>query len=199
MKRFRILAFRWMLGAGLSIGTFQGVFAQTGNVNGKVLDKASSAGIPFANVVLVKASDSTQVLGTASSDSGYFSFKKIPSGTYFVQVAVLGYHRSNSPVFSIDATHRDLQLDAIEMTSASVQLDKVVIRAKRPIMEMEAGKITMNVSQSLVTQADNAFEMLKKFPGVTIDKDDNISPNGRSGVLITVIYRFQAHNWLYAK
>lgn len=186
MKRFRILAFRWMLGAGLSIGTFQGVFAQTGNVNGKVLDKASSAGIPFANVVLVKASDSTQVLGTASSDSGYFSFKKIPSGTYFVQVAVLGYHRSNSPVFSIDAAHRDLQLDAIEMTSASVQLDKVVIRAKRPIMEMEAGKITMNVSQSLVTQADNAFEMLKKFPGVTIDKDDNISLNGRSGVLITV-------------
>ncbi len=186
MKKLLTLICRLMLTTGLAAGGFQHVFAQTGNIAGSVHSKESAAGIPFANVVLVKASDSTQIMGTASSDSGHFQFKKIPAGTYFVQVAVLGYHRSNSPVFSIDAAHRDIQLDAIEMTSASVQLDKVVIRAKRPMMEMEAGKITMNVSQSLVTQADNAFEMLKKFPGITIDKDDNISLNGRSGVLVTV-------------
>ncbi|MDE5575470.1 MAG: outer membrane beta-barrel protein [Bacteroidales bacterium] len=186
MKKVILVICRWLLVTGLAAGSFQQVFAQTGNIAGRVHDKESASGIPFANVVLVKASDSTQVMGTASSDSGYFQFRKIPAGTYFVQVAVLGYHRSNSPVFSIDAAHRDIQLGTIEMTSASVQLDKVVIRAKRPMMEMEAGKITMNVSQSLVTQADNAFEMLKKFPGVTIDKDDNISLNGRSGVLITV-------------
>lgn len=186
MKKVILVICRWLLATGLAAGGFQAVFAQTGNIAGSVHDKENASGIPFANVVLVKASDSTQIMGTASSDSGFFSFKKIPAGTYFVQVAVLGYHRSNSPVFSIDAAHRDIQLGAIEMTSASVQLDKVVIRAKRPMMEMEAGKITMNVSQSLVTQADNAFEMLKKFPGITIDKDDNISLNGRSGVLVAV-------------
>lgn len=177
---------RRVLMAVLAAGGISAVCAQTGSISGTVLDKEIRSGIPFANVVLVKASDSSQVMGTASSDSGFYSFKRIPAGNYFVQVAVMGYHRSNSPVFSIDAAHREHRLEPIEMTSATVQLDKVVIRAKRPIMEMEAGKITMNVSQSLVTQADNAFEMLKKFPGVTIDKDDNISLNGRSGVLITV-------------
>lgn len=186
MKRFCSLVARWVLAAGLTAGGFYSAFAQTGNITGNVLDSESGSGIPFANVVLVKAADSSQVMGTASSDSGYFQFRRIPSGTYFVQVAVLGYHRSNSSVFTIDAQNRDIRLGEIPMTSASVQLDKVVIRAKRPIMEMEAGKITMNVSQSLVTQADNAFEMLKKFPGVTIDKDDNISLNGQSGVLITI-------------
>lgn len=160
--------------------------AQTGNVSGRVKDQQSLSGIPFANVVLVKASDSTQITGTASTDSGRFQFKRIPAGTYFIQVAVLGYHRNNSPLFSIDPEHREIELEDIEMTPSSIQLDKVVVRAKRPMMEMEAGKITMNVAQSIIAQEDNAFEMLKKFPGITIDKDDNISLNGKGGILVTV-------------
>ncbi len=164
----------------------QMVSAQTGTVRGQVTDKESDEGILFANVVLVNAKDSTQMMGMPSSDSGSFVFRRVPAGRYFVQAAVLGYHRANSEVFSIDGAHRQIDLGKIGMTSSTVQLEKVVIRAKRPVMEMEAGKITMNVSQSLVTQADNAFEMLKKFPGVTIDKDDNISLNGKGGVLVTV-------------
>ncbi|MCM1531510.1 MAG: TonB-dependent receptor [Bacteroides sp.] len=177
---------RLLLVLGLAAGGAGSLWAQTGNVKGRVLDKDNLSGIPFANVVLVKAADSTQVMGTASSDSGSFSFKRIPAGSYFVQVAVLGYHRNNSPVFKVDAGHREIDLGEIGMTSASVQLDKVVIRAKRPLMEMEAGKITMNVSQSIIAQEDNAFEMLKKFPGITVDKDDNISLNGKGGVMVTV-------------
>ncbi|MDE7357731.1 MAG: TonB-dependent receptor, partial [Bacteroidales bacterium] len=128
----------------------------------------------------------SQVLGLASNDSGTFLFKRIPAGTYFVQVSVLGYHPNNSEIFTIDAAHTDISLKPIALTSQAVQLDAVVVRAKRPVMEMKPGKITMNVSQSLASQADNAFEMLKKFPGVTIDKDDNISLNGRGGVLVLI-------------
>ncbi len=163
-----------------------GIYAQTGNVRGAIIDAQTQEGIPFANVVLVKASDSTQVMGMASSDSGYFEFKRVPQGRYFIQAAVLAYHRSNSEIFVIDGDHRQANVGRILMHSSSVHLDEVVVNAKRPIMEMEAGKITMNISQSIVTQSDNAFEMLKKFPGVTVDKDDNISLNGQSGVLVLV-------------
>lgn len=163
-----------------------GLKAQSTSVSGRVVDPVSQRGIPFANVVLVNLSDSTQVTGTASTDSGNFVFKRIPYGRYFIQVAVLGYHRNNSEPFRVWEQEKNIRIDDIPMQVQSIQLEKVVVRAKRPVMEMAPGKITMNVSQSLVTQSDNAFEMLKKFPGVTIDKDDNISLNGKSGVLITI-------------
>lgn len=155
-------------------------------ISGYIIDQETQEGIPFANVVLVRASDSTQIMGMSSLDSGYFRFRKIPDGRYFIQAAVLGYHRSNSAIFEITSQHPQVDIGKLPMQSQAVQLDKVVVRAKRPMMEMKAGKITMNVSQAVVAQADNAFEMLKKFPGVSIDKDDNISLNGQKGVLITV-------------
>ncbi|MDE5544277.1 MAG: TonB-dependent receptor, partial [Bacteroidales bacterium] len=186
MKRFCKYMERLLLGGLLAIGTLHGAFAQTGKIAGSVREAENGKPMPFANVVLVKASDSSQVLGLASNDSGAFLFKRIPAGTYFVQVSVLGYHRNNSEIFTIDAAHTDISLKPIALTSQAVQLDAVVVRAKRPVMEMKPGKITMNVSQSLASQADNAFEMLKKFPGVTIDKDDNISLNGRGGVLVLI-------------
>lgn len=161
-------------------------WAQNAKVSGRVLEESTGNGIPFANVVLVSARDSSQVMGIASSDSGRFLFKRVPAGRYFVQVAVLGFHRNNSEMFTVPETGSEIRLAPIELVSQAVQLDMVVVRAKRPVMEMKPGKITMNVSQALVTQADNAFEMLKKFPGVTIDKDDNISLNGKSGVLVTI-------------
>ena len=160
--------------------------AQTGNVKGTIIDAQTREGIPFANVVLVHADDSTQVMGMASSDSGHFEFKRVPKGRYFIQAAVLAYHRNNSMAFEISDQNRSIDVGIIPMTSTSVHLDEVVVSAKRPIMEMEAGKLTMNISQSIVTQSDNAFEMLKKFPGVTVDKDDNISLNGQSGVMVMV-------------
>ena len=160
--------------------------AQTGNVKGTIIDAQTREGIPFANVVLVHASDSTQVMGMASSDSGRFEFKRVPKGRYFIQAAVLAYHRNNSMAFEISGQNLSVNVGIIPMTSTSVHLDEVVVSAKRPIMEMEAGKLTMNISQSIVTQSDNAFEMLKKFPGVTVDKDDNISLNGQSGVMVMV-------------
>ena len=186
MKRFCKYMERLLLAGVLTMGTFCGAFAQTGKIAGSVREAENGKPMPFANVVLVKASDSSQVLGLASDDSGAFLFKRIPAGTYFVQVSVLGYHPNNSEIFTIDAAHTDISLKPIALTSQAVQLDAVVVRAKRPVMEMKPGKITMNVSQSLASQADNAYEMLKKFPGVTIDKDDNISLNGRGGVLVLI-------------
>lgn len=176
----------------LSLTTINGLHAQqksdgaTRQIHGYIVDQQTKEGIPFANVVLVKAADSSQIMGMSSLDSGFFQFKKIPDGKYFIQAVVLGYHITNSPVFEISPTHRNINIGNLELISQAVQLDKIVVRAKRPLMEMKAGKITMNVSQALVAQADNAFEMLKKFPGVSIDKDDNISLNGQKGVLVTV-------------
>lgn len=159
--------------------------AQT--VAGRAVDAQSGEPLLFANVVLVKAADTTQVTGTSSDAEGRFVFKKMAPGRYFIQISTLGYHLANSVAFDIHGKADSVSLPPVPLTPTSLQLQEVEVRAKRPMVEMKPGKIVMNVAEHLAaTTAENAYEMLKKFPGVTIDNNDNISLNGKAGVLVMV-------------
>ncbi|NNF32637.1 MAG: TonB-dependent receptor, partial [Saprospiraceae bacterium] len=53
-------------------------------------------------------------------------------------------------------------------------------------IELKADKVVVNVSNSSVSAGNNALEVLQKSPGITVDKDNNISLKGKQGVLITI-------------
>lgn len=166
-------------------GTLSILSAQT--VCGQAVDQQNSEPLLFANVVLVRAADTVQITGTSSDAEGRFVFKKMPLGRYFIQVSTLGYHLANSPVFEVKDKRDSLSLQPLLLSPTSVQLKEVEVRAKRPMVEMKPGKIVVNVAEHLASStAENAYELLKKFPGVSIDHNDNISLNGKGGVSVLV-------------
>ncbi len=54
------------------------------------------------------------------------------------------------------------------------------------MIEVKADKTVFNVENSINATGSNAFELLQKSPGVTTDKDDNISMQGKNGVKIYI-------------
>ena len=46
-----------------------------------------------ANIVLLSATDSAFITGTAANKNGNFQLKEIPKGLYYVQVSMLGYQK----------------------------------------------------------------------------------------------------------
>lgn len=167
---------------GCGLGTAN---AQT--VAGSAVDAQNGEPLLFANVVLVRSSDTTQITGTSSDAEGRFQFRKMAPGRYFIQISTLGYHLANSVAFDIRGKADSVALPPVRLSPTSLQLQEVEVRARKPMVEMKPGKIVMNVAEHLAaTTAENAYEMLKKFPGVTIDHNDNISLNGKSGVLVMV-------------
>jgi hypothetical protein len=141
---------------------------------------------PYASIVLTDAADTTQVATTFANDSGYYEFRRISKGMYFVQASAVGFHLANSDVFEVVSQSDRITVPNISLTPSSELLDMVVVEARKPVLELEAGKIIMNVSEGIIAKSDNVFEMLRKFPGVSIDINDNISLNGKSGVLVTI-------------
>jgi hypothetical protein len=141
---------------------------------------------PYASIVLADAADTTQVASTFANDSGYYEFRRISKGSYFVQVSAVGFHLANSNVFEVMSQSDRINVPDISLTPSFELLNTVVVEARKPVLELEAGKIIMNVSEGIIAKNDNVFEMLRKFPGVSIDINDNISLNGKSGVLVTV-------------
>lgn len=65
------------------------VFAQTGDLRGKITDAKTKEGIPFAAVVVL--SNGSQVAGTKTDIDGKFTIRAITPGTYDIKVSSVGY------------------------------------------------------------------------------------------------------------
>ncbi len=70
--------------------------------------------------------------------------------------------------------------------SKTVKLDEVVIKSKRPLIQMEIDRTVVNVASMISSASSNTLEVLEKTPGVTVDAQGNISLNGRSGVMVLI-------------
>jgi len=79
---------RWYLIAVLVFLT-QIAYSQN-SIEGLIQDEMG-APLSFANVLLLKANDSTFVKGTVTEDNGQFSFESISQGQYIVSVSMIGF------------------------------------------------------------------------------------------------------------
>jgi outer membrane receptor protein involved in Fe transport len=54
------------------------------------------------------------------------------------------------------------------------------------MVEVKADKTILNVEGTINATGSNALELLRKSPGVSLDKDENISLAGKNGVQIYI-------------
>ncbi|WP_276483469.1 outer membrane beta-barrel protein [Paraflavitalea pollutisoli] len=62
----------------------------------------------------------------------------------------------------------------------------VTVTAIKNNLQVENGRITMNLANSALTAGASAFELLKRMPGVGVTQDDNISLRGSEGVQVLI-------------
>lgn len=66
----------------------------------------------------------------------------------------------------------------------SKDLDAVVVTSRKPPFERKADKMIVNVEANITNSGASAMEVLEKTPGVSVDKDGNISMAGKNGVMV---------------
>jgi hypothetical protein len=143
-------------------------------VEGTVTE-TSGAPLGFATVALMSA-DSTLIAGTSSDENGRYKLNA-PEGEWTLCVSLIGY-RDRSLTVMVQAPRTELPSVALEEDAQLLESARVT--AKAPIMEVKIDKVVMNVAQSAIAQQANGLDILKKAPGVVIDKDGNITLNGKS-------------------
>ena len=154
-----------------------------GKISGQITDEKSKI-VEFASVTLLKAKDSTLVKGALSDGSGSFEFEKIPSGEYLVNISQMGYKKFYTPKFSLDSDNPSVKLTNLTLSEDSKQLSEVQVIAKKPFIEQQIDRTVVNVENSIVSAGATALEVLEKAPGVTVDKDGNISLKGKQNVMV---------------
>src|SRR4026207_232363 len=72
------------------------------------------------------------------------------------------------------------------MIKKEKSLQGVTVSSEKPMMEVKADKTIVNVEGTMNAVGNDALELLRKSPGVTVDKDDNITLAGKNGVQVYI-------------
>jgi len=155
----------------------------SGEITGTVIDENRKA-FPYASVSLLSAKDSTTIKGTLSTDNGSFRFNELKQGEYLVAFYVVGYKKLVKGPFSVSAGKLKQTLTDVQMAQDVTVLQGVEIVKQKPLIERQVDKTVINVENSVLATGNTALEILQKAPGVSVDKDGNISLKGKQGVLI---------------
>lgn len=156
-----------------------------GKVTGSIKDGGNQKVIDAATVSLLKAQDSSLVKSAITDQAGNFFFENVKDGNYLVMASSIGHTRTYSKGFQVTAG-APVQLEVLQLIVSGKSMKEVVVTAKRPLVERKADKTVVNVDAAVTNTGATALEVLEKSPGVTVDKDGNISLKGKQGVMIMI-------------
>lgn len=138
-------------------------------IKGSVIDSRGEA-MPFVTISVLDK-DSSLLTGTITDELGKYSIEspslvgRVGEG-FLIQASYVGYQTAfGGPDFVLrEETER---------------LKEVEVKAKKPLIERQMDKLVVNVSASPLAAGSNGNDILRRAPGVRIDKDGNITVNGK--------------------
>jgi iron complex outermembrane receptor protein len=158
-------------------------YAQT-RVTGQVNDNSGKPA-PSASVMLHKGQDSAMIKTAITKADGTYEFTSLKPGSYFVMTSVVGMKMTSSGKFEV-TENNTTTIPAINLQVADKNLQGVTVISKKPIVEVKADKTILNVEGTINAVGNDALELLRKSPGVMVDKDDNLSLAGKNGVQVYI-------------
>ncbi|MCC2546477.1 outer membrane beta-barrel protein [Hymenobacter sp. BT175] len=175
---------RYLLLLGLWLGCFlasaQKAPATSGKslITGMVLDSTSGQPLREASVSLLAAKDSTYLSFTITDGDGRFTLRNVAPGRYQLLLTFLGYPSRRLPV-QISQPGQPLDLGTLRLLARTNMLGEVKVVEEKAPVSMRGDTLAFNAN-AFKTQPNAAVEtMLKKLPGVEVDRDGTIRAQGR--------------------
>ncbi len=149
-----------------------------GSIKGRILDSASNQPVVGATVSLLQAADSSLVTFTVSNKNGQFEFKGIAVGNYKIVVA----HQSLEPLrraVAITTDNPSADLADMKGSPAVKTLTGVVINTDAPV-QIKGDTVQFKADAFKTRPNATVEDLLKRIPGVQVDKDGGVTAQGES-------------------
>ncbi|WP_124981787.1 outer membrane beta-barrel protein [Nonlabens xiamenensis] len=152
--------------------------AQQFNITGTVQDSLSREKLQSATVFLESVSDSTLITYSITDADGKFN---LTGNTGYEQVNFYtSYQGYQEYTKALDLSQgRDLDLGVLSLNSNIEALDGVTVVARKAPVTIKQDTLEFN-AKSFNTKADATLEdVISELPGVEVDKDGQITVNGK--------------------
>src|SRR5688572_24471006 len=146
------------------------------SIKGKLIDTAAAKPIADASVTLLQARDSSLVTYSLSNVEGLFELKNIEPGQYRLVIS----HQAFSEIkkeLTITASQRQIDLGEIMPSKDVKTLGEVIVSSEAPII-VKNDTVQFNASGFKTKPNATAEDLLKKLPGVEVDREGNVKAQG---------------------
>lgn len=148
--------------------------AQSSVIQGKVTDSTSQTILEGAEVLLIAQGRSKSALKTHSGNKGFF-FRNLMESRYAVVTNLLG--------FSIDTTYIEVRSSDtvclnIRLCPLQNELGNVIVKAVTKPITLKGDTVSFNAESFAPGPGSLAEDLFRNLPGVSVDKDGNITFQG---------------------
>jgi len=151
--------------------------AQQTLLKGDVVDEQGNPLI-YATAVLLYPADSTMAYYGITNGTGHFEIKNIHPGSYILQTSYMGYQSFFKKLELPLSTGNNLGV--IAMQPALLNLSEVEVSADRIPFIIKKDTIEYGAGSYQVKPDAAAEDLLKKLPGVQVDRAGNIKAQGEN-------------------
>lgn len=150
-----------------------------GTIEGVLLDSVSGKPLREASVALMGGRDSSYLAATITGGDGQFALRNVAPGSYQLLLTFHGYEsRRHAVRVTAEAPH--VQVGTLRLVLLTQSLGEVVIQQERAPVSVSGDTLAFS-ARAFKTQPNAAVEsLLKKLPGVEVDRAGNIRAQGQS-------------------
>lgn len=171
----------------LSIGFVLPVFCQQAklktltsghNLKGVVVDTSANLMLKDAVVIIVNSKDSIIRKFTRTQSDGSFLMNGIADGNYILNISYPGY-AGYSEKFALDSSRTTRDFNNIGLILKTNLLKEVIIKAAVSAIRIKGDTTEYNAKAYKLSPNAKVEDLLKRLPGIQIDKDGKISAQGQ--------------------
>lgn len=156
-----------------------------GKISGKVKSINDKSNLEFASVSLFKSNNKDLVEGTITDSKGRFIFKSIVTGNYILKISFIGFE-SKEIILSTNKFEPNFQNNNIYLITDSKLLEEINIKDEKAIYETRIDKIVYNAENDLNDAENDATDVLRKAPLLSVDLEGNVSLRGSKNIKFLV-------------
>lgn len=170
-QRPQLISLKCTFWLGILLMSQTSLFAQytAVTVSGIVKDYQTKAIVPFVNVIIKNAQDSSFAAGTITSDDGRFTLSKIKPGKYSLQFSSIGYVSGQQPLF-VGNLSEFIDLGIIELQTDTRMLNEVVVRGQADEIQEKLDRKTFSVGNNISQNGGSILQVMQNLPGITVQE-----------------------------
>ena len=153
-------------------------------VKGIVCDSSNGKPIEFASFSIINPKTQKMVNGGVTNAKGGFSAENMTKGKYLILISNVGY-ASYKNILTLETSNSLKNLGTIKLPRKNIELTTTEIQGKAIPFQVKEDTVEFSAS-SFVTDSNAVVEdLIKKLPGVDVDKDGKITAFGKE---VTKVY-----------
>lgn len=173
MKRFYLVA--------LLLISFSALSAQSISIRGIVRNED---GKPLGNASVMAFTEGTKdTLRTVSNDKGIFTFSNVKPANTGIYISFIGFNAFKR-FYDYTRAQGEQNIVDITLTPGGETLETVTVEAAK--VQIKEDTISYKIDSTMYRKNDNVEEVLKKLPGLEVDKSGTVTAQGQQVTKVKV-------------